>query len=389
MGVRAYLDWNATAPLRPEARAAVVAVLDVLGNPSSVHTEGRATRRLIEQARERVATLVGAQPRNVVFTSGGTEANALALTPSIGVVDGSVRDHLLMSTIEHPSVRAGGRFPAPAREDLPVTPDGVVDLAWLARRLRGRAGKNLLISVMLANNETGVIQPVSAVAGLVHAQGGLLHVDAVQGAGKIACDINALEADLLTISAHKLGGPKGVGALVFGRDDLHIGDPLLRGGGQERGSRAGTENVAGIVGFGVAAEAAARAWAQEATRMRSLRDRLETRLPEVAPEIVIFGSEAPRLPNTTLLAMAGLKAETALIALDLDGVAVSSGSACSSGKVAPSHVLAAMGVAPEVALGAIRISLGATTTDEEIEIFLRAWTKRVMGLSKGRRGLAA
>lgn len=389
MGIRAYLDWNATAPLRPQARRAMEAALDLVGNPSSVHADGRAARARIESAREEVASLVGAQARNVIFTSGGTEANTLALTPSLATGERHSRDRVLISSIEHPSVRAGGRYPLQLREDVPVTPEGVVDLTWLAERLDELKGNAPTVSVMLANNETGVIQPVAAVAERTHAAGGLLHVDAVQAAGKILCDINSLGADLLTLSAHKLGGPKGVGALVLASEDLHIADPLIKGGGQERGSRGGTENVIGIVGFGAAARAALAGLAEEAAYMQRARDRVEAGLRAASPAAIIFGTEAPRLPNTTLVAVPGIKAETALIALDLDGVSVSSGSACSSGKVAPSHVLAAMGVAPELALGAVRVSLGPTTTEEEIEIFLNAWMKSVMGLSKGKRGLAA
>ncbi len=367
----------------------MTAAMDIVGNPSSVHAEGRTARRLVEDAREQVAALVGATPRNVVFTSGGTEANALALTPDLNDGHSGARDRLLMSTIEHPSVRSGGRFPASVREDIPVTGSGLVDAEWLARRLEGLADSKPLVSVMLANNETGVIQPVGTLAELVHAHSGLLHVDAIQAAGKILCDINVLGADLLTISAHKLGGPKGVGAVILASESLHISDPMLRGGGQEGSRRAGTENVIGIAGFGAAAQAVWASLADSAVRMSTARDRLEACVRETAPETVIFGADAPRLPNTTLLAMPGVRAETALIALDLDGVAVSSGSACSSGKVAPSHVLAAMGVPSELALGAIRVSLGPNTTDDEIEIFLKAWTKRVIGLSRARRGLAA
>ena len=389
MGVRAYLDWNATAPLRPQARRAIEAALDLVGNPSSVHADGRAARALVEGAREQVAALVGAQARNVIFTSGGTEANALALTPSLVVGEARGRDRALISAIEHPSVRSGGRFPQQLREDVPVTREGVVDLAWLTERLDVLRRSAPLVSVMLANNETGVIQPVDQVAELTHAAGGLLHIDAVQAAGRIPCDIKSLGADLLTLSAHKLGGPKGVGALILADQDLHIGDPLIRGGGQERNSRAGTENVSGIAGFGTAAQAVLAGLMDEAADMARARDRLEAGLRAAAPSAVIFGATVPRVPNTTLVAMPGIKAETALIALDLEGVSVSSGSACSSGKVAPSHVLAAMGVAPELALGAVRISLGPTTTGEEIEIFLNAWMKRVMGLSRRGRGLAA
>jgi cysteine desulfurase len=389
MGVRAYLDWNATAPLRPQARCAIEAALDLVGNPSSVHADGRAARALVEGAREQVAALVGAQARNVIFTSGGTEANALALTPSLTPGEARGRDRALISAIEHPSVRSGGRFPQQLREDVPVTREGVVDLVWLTERLDALSGSAPLVSVMLANNETGVIQPVAQVAEVTHAAGGLLHVDAVQAAGRIPCDIKSLGADLLTLSAHKLGGPKGVGALILADQDLHIGDPLIRGGGQERSSRAGTENVSGIAGFGAAAQAVRAGLTDEAGDMARARERLEAGLRAAAPAAVIFGATAPRVPNTTLVAMPGMKAETALIALDLEGVSVSSGSACSSGKVAPSHVLAAMGVAPELALGAVRISLGPTTTEEEIEIFLNAWMKRVMGLSRRGRGLAA
>src|SRR5262245_56562825 len=389
MGVRAYLDWNATAPLRPQARRAIEAALDLVGNPSSVHADGRAARALVEGAREDVAALVGAQARNVIFTSGGTEANALALSPSLTAGEARGRGRALISAIEHPSVRSGGRFPRELREDVPVTREGIVDLGWLAERLAALNGSAPLVSVMLANNETGVIQPVAQVAELTHAAGGLLHVDAVQTVGRIPCDIKSLGADVLTLSAHKFGGPKGVGALVLADEALHIGEPLIRGGGQERSSRAGTENVIGIAGFGAAAQAVLASLADEATRMAGARDRLEARLRDAAPSAVIFGVTAARVPNTTLVAMPGIKAETALIALDLAVVSVSSGSACSSGKVAPSHVLAAMGVAPELALGAVRISLGPSTTEEEIEIFLNAWTKRVMGLSRKGQGLAA
>jgi cysteine desulfurase len=393
MAERVYLDWNATAPLRPEARAAVVAALDVVGNPSSVHGEGRSARRIVEQARATVAALIGAEPAGVVFTSGGTEANALALTRAIEVGgDKTPCGRLLVSAIEHPSVRSGGRFPAEAIEEIPVTAAGVVDLAALERRLAALAASGIrrpLVSLMHANNETGVVQPVAAAAALVHAAGGVLHVDAIQTAGRIPCDIKALGADLMTVSAHKLGGPKGVGAVVLGAG-VHIGEALIRGGGQERRQRAGTEHVPGIAGFGAAAQAAASALADEAARTVILRGRLEDGLKAISADTAVFGTGAERLPNTTLFAVPEVKAETALIALDLDGVAVSSGSACSSGKVTPSHVLAAMGVEPALARGAIRVSLGPTTTENEIGAFLKAWTKLAKGLSKGRtRGLAA
>lgn len=389
MAVRAYLDWNASAPLREEARAAAAAALDLTGNPSSVHGEGRTARRLIEQAREHVAALVGAEARNVILTSGGTEANTLALSPAIEIGSGkAARERLLVSAIEHPSVLAGGRFAKEAIEAISVRADGAVDLAALERML-ARGGR-ALVSIMAANNETGVIQPIREAAEIVHRHGGVLHVDAVQAAGRIALDINAPGADLMTLSAHKIGGAKGAGALIKREEALHLADPLIRGGGQERGARAGTENVAAIAAFGAAAAAVKANLAAETRHMVALRGRLETGLRAITPEAVIFGADAERLPNTTLVAMPGAKAETLVIGFDLDGVAVSSGSACSSGKVAPSHVLAAMRVAPELARGAIRISTGATTTEVEIDRFLAVWQKLAKSLSNGvKRGLAA
>jgi cysteine desulfurase len=384
---RAYLDWNATAPLRPEAREAMCEALDVAGNPSSVHAEGRAARRLVEAARERVAALVGAEPRNVVFTSGGTEANVLALSPAAGAGNEPCR-RLMVSAIEHPSVLAGGRFSAAAVERLPVTGRGEIDLSALGTRLKAAEGR-VLVSLMLANNETGIVQPVSEAAHLVHQAGGMLHVDAVQAAGRITCDINALSADLLTVSGHKIGAPKGVGALIRRDAALSIADPLIKGGGQERGARAGTENVAAIAGFGAAAAAALAGLAADRARMIGLRDRLEAGLRAASPEVVIFGAEAERLPNTTLVAQPGMKAETAVIAFDLNGVAVSSGAACSSGKVQPSHVLAAMGVPPRLAGGAIRVSLGPTTTESEIDRMIEAWIRLSGALLKETRGIAA
>jgi len=382
MAERSYFDWNATAPLRPQAADALREALAVPGNPSSVHAEGRAARRLVEEAREEVAALVGARPGDVFFTSSGTEANMLALTPAIQTADERrPREKLLISAIEHSSVRAGGRFPHGAVADIAVNADGRVDLAALADALAGTSRP--LVSIMLANNETGVVQPIAQAAAMVHAAGGLLHVDAVQAAGRIACDINALGADLLTLSAHKIGGPQGVGALVRAREDIHFPDPLIRGGGQERGLRAGTENVAGIAAFGAAAAAVRRQGAAEADLMRALRDKLEAGLRAVTPRAVIFGEEAERLPNTTLFAAEAMKAETAVISFDLEGIAVSSGAACSSGKVQPSHVLAAMGVSPALTRGAVRLSLGWATTEADIERFLGAWRKLATALSKG------
>jgi len=389
MAARAYLDFNATAPLRPEARAAIMAAMDLVGNPSSVHAEGRLARGLIEDARQHVAALLGASPRHVIFTSGGTEANISALSPWIEVAaDHRPRDRLLVSAIEHPSVRCGGSFPPERVEELDVSARGVVDLEVLERRLSVvTAGQRPLVSIMLANNESGIIQPIETAARVVHAMGGLLHVDAVQAAGRIACSIADLDADLLTVSAHKLGGPKGVGALV--RREGVIPRPIVRGGGQERGMRAGTENVAAIAGFGAAAAAVRDHLVQEAVCMRAMRDRLEAGLRAISSDTIIFGADAERLPNTVLFAIPGVKAETAVIALDLEGIAVSSGAACSSGKVQPSHVLAAMGVDAALARGAIRVSLGPQTTEIEVDCFLHAWTKLGKGLNKGVGGLAA
>jgi cysteine desulfurase len=389
---RIYLDWNATAPLRPQARAAMAEALAAYGNPSSVHAEGRAARRRVEEARAQVAALVGAEARNVVFTSGGTEANALALSPGlVHGTDTAPRDCLLVSAIEHPSVLAGGRFPWESVERVPVTGDGLIDLDALARCLAQRTEhgcRRPLVSLMLANNETGIVQPVAAAAGIVHAAGGLLHVDAVQAAGRISCDIKELGADLLTLSAHKIGGTRGVGALVKREQALYFAQPLFHGGGQERGARAGTENVEGIVAFGAAAAAVRDALSVERAHMAILRDRLETGLAAHTPAAFVFGAGTARLPNTTLFALAGMKAETAVIALDLAGIAVSSGAACSSGKVEPSHVLAAMAIAPSLALGAIRVSVGPTTAEKDVDCFLDAWIKVSGCLNKDSPGTA-
>lgn len=366
---RVYLDWNATAPLRTEAREAMTAALDISGNPSSVHAEGRAARRLVEEARAQVASAVGARLDDIVFTSGGTEANALALTPGWTLGERAF-GRLIVSAIEHPSALSGGRFEPSQIEQAPVTSEGIVDL----ERLRGLLsdGGPAIVSIMLANNETGAIQPVSEAARLVHQAGGILHVDAVQALGRIAVDVSALGADLVTFSGHKIGGPKGIGALVTANAALHMPAALIRGGGQERNRRAGTENVAAIAGFGAAAVAARRNLNVEAGRMRGLRDRLEAGLGMI-DGLTIFSDSVPRLPNTTLFAQQGVAAETAVIALDLEGIAVSSGAACSSGKVQQSHVLAAMGVERNLARGAIRLSSGHATKEDDIDRCLKAW----------------
>ncbi|WKA25743.1 cysteine desulfurase family protein [Bradyrhizobium roseum] len=384
MPERVYLDWNATTPLRPEARQAMAAAWEAAGNPSSVHTEGRQARRLVEDARAAVAAAVGARAPDVVFTSGGTEANALALMPGLRRGSGEPVRRLLLSAIEHPSVLSGGRFFPEAIGTIRVTGSGLIDLDDLRRLVAD--GPPALVSVMLANNETGALQPVGEVADIVHEANGLLHVDAIQALGKIPFDISMIGADLVTLSAHKIGGPKGVGALVLA-DGVQGLAPLLRGGGQELGRRAGTENVAGIAAFGAAVRAAMAALEGDAARIRALRDRLEAGLRET-PGMIVFSGDVPRLPNTTLFTVPGIKAETAVIGFDLGGVSVSSGSACSSGKVQPSHVLEAMGFDRELAQGAVRLSLGWSTSEAGIDLALQAWRKLADALLKGRRNTA-
>jgi cysteine desulfurase len=381
MSDRVYLDWNATTPLRPEAKQAMAAAWEISGNPSSVHTEGRQARRLIEDARTAVAAAVGARAQDVVFSSGGTEANALALTPGMRRGAGRPVERLLASAIEHASVMSGGRFAAEAIGAIRVTSAGLVDLDDL--RVRLAEGVPALVSVMLANNETGAVQPISEIAEVVHEAGGLLHVDAIQALGKIPFDINGLKADLITLSAHKIGGPKGVGAVVMAEDMQGL-EPLLRGGGQELGRRAGTENVAGIAAFGAATRAAMAALGGDTARLQALRDRLEQGLRQTT-EMIVFSDAAPRLPNTTLFTVPGLKAETAVIGFDLAGIAVSSGSACSSGKVQPSHVLDAMGFGKDLAQGAVRLSLGWSTSEADIDLALKAWRKLANTLLRGER----
>ena len=378
---RVYLDWNATTPLRPEARQAMAVAWHMAGNPSSVHAEGRQARRLVEGARAAISGAVGARPQDLVFTSGGTEANALALTPGLRRGAGEPAQRLLVSAIEHTSVLSGGRFPPEAIGTIQVTGSGLIDIDHLRRLLA--VGRPALVSVMLANNETGALQPVGEVADIVHEAGGLLHVDAIQALGKIPFDIKSLRADLITFSAHKVGGPKGVGALVLAEETQGL-EPLLRGGGQELGRRAGTENVAGIAAFGAATTAAMAALAGDISRLHALRERLENGLQQT-PGMIVFSAEVPRLPNTTLFTVPGLKAETAVIGFDLGGIAVSSGSACSSGKVQPSHVLAAMGFGKELAQGAVRLSMGWSTSEADIDLTLEAWRKLANALLKGRR----
>lgn len=364
---RTYLDWNATAPLRREARAAVIAALDVVGNASSPHAEGRRARGLIEDARERVAVLVNARPAEVVFTSGGTEAN--------NAVFASEWEAILLSGIEHDSVLTPAKGSGARVVELAVSKDGVVDIGSIARHLPDK-GVRTLVALQLANNETGAVQPVADAVRLARERGVAVHTDAVQAAGRITIDFRALGVDYLTLSAHKLGGPKGVGALVI-RDGVSL-PALISGGDQERRRRAGTENVAAIAGFGAAAQEVREDLVQM-DRVRALRDRLEAQVREITPEAAVVAADAERLPNTTSLALPGSSAETLVIALDLKGIAVSAGAACSSGKVGASHVLAAMGLAPEVARSAIRISLGHASTERDVAAFLDAWGRIAAG----------
>ncbi|MGA7072316.1 cysteine desulfurase family protein [Bradyrhizobium sp.] len=381
MSDRAYFDWNATTPLRDEARRAMVDALDLPGNASSVHAEGREARKWIEGARTAIAHAVGALPKNLVFTSGGTEANALALAPGLRREGAPAVERLIVSAIEHASVLAGGRFPQAAIERIGVTRDGIVDLGHLRELLHGRPPA--LVSIMLANNETGAIQPIAEAGGIVHAVGGFLHVDAVQAFGKIPFEMRELGADLLTVSAHKIGGPKGVGALVLAEGLTGL-EPLLHGGGQELSRRAGTENVAGIAAFGAAAVAAMASLPSESGRLQRLQKRLEDGL-RLTPGAIVFSSSMQRLLNTTLFTIPGLRAETAVIGFDLAGIAVSSGSACSSGKVQPSHVLEAMGFDRDIGQGAVRLSMGWSTRDADVDRCLEAWRNLSGRLLKDQR----
>lgn len=388
IGQRTYLDHNATSPLRPEVAEAVLRTMQLPGNASSIHTEGRAARAEIEAARAAVAKLVGAKAKNVIFTSGGTEAANLVLTPSFRRLGQTGTARLFIGATEHPCVLNGHRFSADQVEIIPVDEHGILDLAWLKALLERAEDERILVSVQLANNETGVLQPMIEIAQLVHEHGGLIHTDAVQAAGRIPVDLGALGVDALTLSAHKLGGPKGAGALVLASDQYEIGERLIRGGGQEKNYRAGTENVAAIAGFGAAAELVLAGLEHEAERLRQLRDQAEAHMRSIAPDALVVGSDAERLPNTFAFAIPGLKAETALIAFDLAGIALSSGSACSSGKVKRSHVLDAMGVEPALAEGVLRVSLGWSTTKEDVIRFAEA-CERVVGTLYKRKASAA
>lgn len=376
-----YCDHNATSPLRPSSRDAILRALAVTGNPSSVHANGRAARRIVEEARESVGRLAGAGADQVIFTSGATEANALALWGAVeGAVDQSETDkalritRLFVSAVEHSSAlktaqAVAERVAGVRVETLPVTADGILDTEALRVALREGKGR-ALVAVMAANNETGVIQPIAEISRFCREAGALLLVDAVTAAGK--CDLDAGLCDYLTLSAHKLGGPQGVGALVA-RPDAPLA-PQLTGGGQQKGLRAGTENLSGIAGFGAAADAVL-ADGDERARVRAVRDHFEAAVKQAIPEAMVFGSGAPRLGNTSNIAVPGLSSTNLVIALDLDGVMVSSGSSCSSGKIAPSHVLSAMGAPPDLAQHSIRVSFGWNSVPADADAVIASLLK--------------
>ncbi len=367
---RTYLDWNASARIYPQVVEAMSNALREGGNASSVHQEGRSAHSKIEAAREQVAQLINADARSIIFTSGGTEANSLALS---GLAGTGAINRILISDIEHPSVMAAADQKEVAFNSIPVNSDGIVDLNALEAALieATAANERVLVSIMWANNETGVIQPIEKIATLAHEHAALVHCDGIQAAGKVPVDFISSGVDLMSLSAHKIGGPQGAGALVV-HPSLVLA-PMIRGGGQELSRRAGTENLSGIVGFGLAAEISKRDIYSD--RISSLRNELESKIKHINNDVVIFGENVKRLPNTSCIAMPGATAETLLIMFDLAGIAVSSGSACSSGKVATSHVLIAMGIDVALAKSAIRISLGRTTTQEDIEKFIAVWSK--------------
>lgn len=377
---RIYFDYNASAPLSEAAREAVVAALNVTGNPSSVHQEGRAARALVESARRDVAALCGAKPDHVFFTSGATEAANTLLTPLYKMGRSELRlSHLYVSATEHPCMLSGGRFAAENMTVLPVGHQGIVDLDVLEQALKAHdKSKGLpLVAIQWANNETGVIQPVEKIGALVKAAGGFFIVDAVQAAGRIALDIAAASADYLILSSHKIGGPKGVGAVVA-ISDLVMPSALVRGGGQEKGHRAGTEALPLIAGFGAAAREALAAQQEGSNLPRwsdTIRTTIENGVRKLADDVLVHGDAVPRLPNTSFISLPGMKAETMQIAFDLGGIALSAGSACSSGKVGASHVLAAMGYEDEC--GALRVSTEKSATMQDAEAFLTIFERLV------------
>ena len=374
---RTYLDYNATAPLRPEAREALLAALDI-GNPSSVHEEGRKARALVEAARRDIAELVISHPETVIFTSGGTEACNLAL--NLRDAQKGKIERLLVSAIEHSAVLQAARESELPVTEIPVTPAGAVDVAALAKLLEDDTPA--LVCVMLANNETGVIQPMAEIGRMVKEHGSLLFCDAVQAAGKIPINMIGMNIDALSLSGHKMGAPIGIGALVT-RPGVVV-PPMLIGGGQELGRRAGSENISGIAAFAAAAKAS-KAALDDFQKLAGLRDAMEAELRTIAPDIHIFGADEARLANTSCFALEGLTSETLVMALDLSGIAVSAGSACSSGKVSRSHVLAAMGVETHISKGVLRVSFGWQSTVADSEKLVAEWGR----LAKNKPQVAA
>ena len=385
---RAYLDHNASTPLHPAARVAMSDALDLVGNPSSIHAEGRAARAVIETARRDVAVLTGSAPEDVFFTSGGTEALNMALTPEFASAEGPI-DMLLVGATEHSAVSAGHRFDGDKVFVVATDSEGVLDLGSLADLLGRHAGRRVMLALQAANNETGVIQPVAEAAALVHRHGGVVVCDAVQAAGKIDCRIAAFGADAMAISGHKFGGPKGVGALIFAPSRTHLRQGVVRGGGQERGLRSGTENLSGIAGIGAAARVANDGWRGRTDQLETWRAEIERIVVRHVPDAMVFGQGVRRLANTVMFAAPGYAAQVMLMNLDIGGVAVSAGSACASGKIKPSPVLRAMGVDADRAATAIRVSLGWTTTDDDIAAFEVAFAKAVRTMRSKAAAIAA
>ncbi len=367
-----YFDHNATAPVKPEVIAETVRVMRDGGNPSSVHGVGRAARAVLEQSRNTIAEMLNCRPQKIIFTAGGTEANNMAL--NIGDID-----HIILSCTEHDSIlqalqdsgRDSGRDSGKRLDILPVSENGLVAPDELRECLE-RARGNVLVSIMLANNETGVLQDIRQLARISHQAGAVFHTDAIQALGKIPVDFRDLGVDMMSLSAHKVNGPQGVGALVA-LEKIKIQSPTS-GGRQENGRRCGTENLAGIAGFAMAVSLLPQNL-NNMDNIRALRDRIEEEIGHHAPEVRFYGAGAPRLANTTTILMPDVASETQVMAFDLAGICVSSGSACSSGKVKPSHVVTAMGGNMDQALSTIRVSLGWNSTEQEVDIFIAAWKK--------------
>jgi len=364
---RIYLDHNASSPLRPEARAEMLAALGDPFNPSSVHTEGRRGKSLLEEARESIARGLGAKPKNLIFTASATEAANLALTPTLmSAQDKRPINRLLIAGGEHAAIFQGHRFPPQAIEILPLEKNGQLSLDALQAALTRYSGEKLALALQAVNNETGVIQPVERAGDLIKKDAGIFICDATQAIGRVDLSLKTTNADVLFFSSHKLGGPAGAGALIFASDDLSLQDILIKGGGQEAGRRAGTENIPAIVGFAAAFKSALRDLTTEKPRLQHLQKEIESYLSSIASSHIVFGQKSPRSPNTVAFAIPEIDSQTLLMALDLAGVAVSSGSACSSGKVKESHVLNAMGMREKSAL---RISLGWSSTKKDVEEF--------------------